>query len=70
MFFSIITLAEEEKEGIQKARVPGGGIPPGTGKMNTWRREETIRENQYLAGITFMMVNRIPPRPSATAPDQ
>lgn len=28
MFFSIITLAEEEKEGIQKARVPGGGIPP------------------------------------------
>ncbi|MCH6580260.1 MAG: hypothetical protein IH802_07870, partial [Nitrospinae bacterium] len=37
--------------------------------MNTWRREETIRENQYLAGITFMMVNRIPPRPSANATD-
>jgi len=27
MFFSIITLAEEEKEGMQKALVPGGGIP-------------------------------------------
>ena len=32
MFFSIITLAEEEKEGIQKARVLGGGIPPEPGK--------------------------------------
>jgi len=57
MFFSIITLAAEEKEGLPKAPVPGGGIPRN-------------RENQYLPGITLMMVNRIPPRPSATAPDQ
>ncbi len=27
MFFSIITLAAEEKEGLPKALVPGGGIP-------------------------------------------
>jgi hypothetical protein len=69
MFFSIITLAEEETEGMQKALVPGRN-PPGTGKMNTWRREETIRENQYLPGITFMRVHRIPAIPSAAAPDQ
>ena len=70
MFFLIITLAEEVIERMQKMRVPGEEESPGTRTMHTWWREKTIRENQYLPGITLMRVHRIPHRPSAAAPDQ
>ena len=70
MFFLIITLGDEELERRQKMPVPGEEESPGSRIMNTWKREKTIRENQYLPGITLMRVHKIPHRPSATDPDQ